>query len=113
MAQQILATSDDRVFASCRRPDQAAQLDELAARYGQRARILPLDVDDASSIKAARAGPSHPEVDALDMLINNAGISGRAESRDFGQLIASAVGSVISTNAVSALIVHPKRAAIC
>ena len=104
LAQQILATSDDRVFASCRRPDQAAQLDELAARYGQRARILQLDVDEASSIKAAARAVAS-EVDALDMLINNAGISGQAESRDFGQLIASAVSSVISTNAVSALIV--------
>jgi NAD(P)-dependent dehydrogenase (short-subunit alcohol dehydrogenase family) len=60
------------VFACCRNPGAAAQLDEIAAANG-RLRVTALDVTDSDSIAAlARELSDRP----LDVLINNAGIIG-------------------------------------
>ena len=63
----------DRVFATCRRPAAARALVALAAAHVDRLTIVPLDVTDARSIRAARAAVGR-KVDGLDLLINNAGM---------------------------------------
>ncbi len=68
----------DQVFAACRQPDAAAGLQALKARHGDRLVIIQLDVSDPASITASHdAVTRHTE--SLDVLINNAGISGGAE----------------------------------
>ena len=71
-AKQYLADGW-QVYAACRDPDSASELRRLADASGHKLRILNLDVTDRSSVKAAAA-----EVDgqAIDLLINNAGIGG-------------------------------------
>ena len=71
-AKQYLADGW-QVYAACRDPDSASELRRLADASGHKLRILNLDVTDLSSVKAAAA-----EVDgqAIDLLINNAGIGG-------------------------------------
>jgi NAD(P)-dependent dehydrogenase (short-subunit alcohol dehydrogenase family) len=65
--------------------------------------VLQLDVNDEASIDSAVASIA-AKTDALDLLINNAGVGGGDSGRILGQLTASEVSQVITTNAVSALI---------
>jgi NAD(P)-dependent dehydrogenase (short-subunit alcohol dehydrogenase family) len=61
-----------RVLAGCRNPDTAEALRDLA-RAGGKLEIVQLDVGDAASVSAlSRALRGHP----IDVLINNAGITG-------------------------------------
>jgi len=77
LAQQY-ATEGAEVFACCRDPAKADNLKELAASSGGRVRIIPLDVADESSIASLkRTLGDRP----IDILINNAGISGLSADR--------------------------------
>ena len=106
LTRQYLSDDATQIFATCRHPDRAKQLHELAANNGDRIRILCLDVSDEATIHAAQASVAE-EVNGLDLLINNAGIfpKGDHQSLNLGNLSATAVGEVITTNAVGALIV--------
>lgn len=91
------------LFATCRNPDSATELQELAKQTTLH--ILALDINDADSIAAA-ADTVQSVAGKLDLLINNAGIFPKqANSRDFGSLDADAVGQVVTTNSVSPLLV--------
>jgi NAD(P)-dependent dehydrogenase (short-subunit alcohol dehydrogenase family) len=68
-ARQFLARGD-RVFAACRDPQNARQLHALPS---DRLHLISLDVADAASIDASYAAVRQ-QTDALDILINNAGI---------------------------------------
>jgi len=63
----------DRVFAGCRRPEQAHDLQALRHKTPERLTILPLDVTNVASIDAA-IKVIRIETGALDLLINNAGV---------------------------------------
>ena len=62
-----------RVIATCRQPSQASELHELQQTYGEAIIILPMDVTDPQQIAACQAEVAN-RVDALHLLINNAGI---------------------------------------
>jgi NAD(P)-dependent dehydrogenase (short-subunit alcohol dehydrogenase family) len=62
-----------RVFACCRSPDKADQLQALAAPSGGRLSVHRLDVSDHAQIEAL-SGQLRGE--ALDILLNNAGVYG-------------------------------------
>jgi NAD(P)-dependent dehydrogenase (short-subunit alcohol dehydrogenase family) len=64
-----------RVYAACRNPAAADQLRDLAKEAGDRLTVVGMDVTDGESIKGAARKLSDV---ALDVLINNAGISGAA-----------------------------------
>jgi len=70
----------DRVYATCRRPDRAQQLNGLAATSGGRLTVHQMDVGDAASVKGCAA-----ELDGapIDVLINNAGVWGGLETQTF------------------------------
>lgn len=72
----------DRVFATCREPEAADALGQLAESNRDTITVLPLDVAKPSSISAA-AERVQSEVDRLDLLVNNAGISGGGSADDF------------------------------
>lgn len=101
----------DHVFAGARNPDQAVDLDRLAREVHPRLTIVPLDVADEESIRAAHSLVMD-HVDGLDLLINNAGIN--AGSRDagdrsrhtrVGSLSMEAMLKVLRVNAVAPVIV--------
>jgi NAD(P)-dependent dehydrogenase (short-subunit alcohol dehydrogenase family) len=73
LTRQILARGD-RVFAGCRSPDRASDLEELAAKYPGMLTILPLEVTNEESI-ARCAAIVAAEAEALDVLFNNAAIN--------------------------------------
>lgn len=104
LVEQYLAEGSSRVFATCRDPEAAEALSALADANPENLRTLQLDVDDVASIKRA-ANAVSAETDALDLLINNAGVSGGDDTRELGQLDSAAVAAVITTNAVAPLIV--------
>jgi NAD(P)-dependent dehydrogenase (short-subunit alcohol dehydrogenase family) len=62
-----------QVHAACRNPIQVSELRRLAVASGPNLQILPLDVTDSASVKAAAA-----ELDGqtIDLLLNNAGLGG-------------------------------------
>ena len=68
---RVFLSKDFHVIASCRRPDQASELQALAE--SKELEIHELDVTDASSISAFSSALSDITV---DMLINNAGVFG-------------------------------------
>jgi NAD(P)-dependent dehydrogenase (short-subunit alcohol dehydrogenase family) len=67
----LYAGRGDRVFGCCRTPRKAQELQTLAKSHGLT--VLPVDVGDAASVAAlaAELGPA-----PVDVLINNAGVSG-------------------------------------
>lgn len=68
----------DRVFALCRQPQQADQLNELAASAGGQLTVHPVDMADADSITTFAGSLKDTPV---DVLLNVAGIvGGRTDS---------------------------------
>jgi NAD(P)-dependent dehydrogenase (short-subunit alcohol dehydrogenase family) len=66
------AERGDKIFAACRSPKKAVNLKALANKYTPRITIVGLDVTDEESIDSAASMVSR-QVQALDVLINNAG----------------------------------------
>jgi len=103
LTRQLLK-DDSRIYATCRAPERADALNELARQHADRVAVLQMDVNDQSSVDGAVKAVA-AKTDALDLLINNAGIGGGDEARILGQLTAAEVSHVIRTNAVAPLIV--------
>ncbi len=95
---------NSQIFATCRNPERADVLNELARKHPDRVTVLQMDVNDEASIIAAAKAVTG-KIDSLDLLINNAGIGGDEAGHILGQLTAGEVSHVIETNAVAPLIV--------
>lgn len=76
--RQCLARSA-RVFAGCRNPVNAVDLQTLFTAHPGQLTILTLDVTDEVTI-AASVESIRSQVDGLDLLINNAGVFPRGET---------------------------------
>ena len=61
------------VFAACRNPDAAKELATLAKSSGSQLTVLGMDVTDGKSLRSAQRQLGN---EAIDLLINNAGVSG-------------------------------------
>jgi NAD(P)-dependent dehydrogenase (short-subunit alcohol dehydrogenase family) len=70
-----LADRADTLFATCRCPDEADALHRRATQHPDTIDVFALDVAEADAISAA-AERVRTETGALDLLVNNAGISG-------------------------------------
>jgi NAD(P)-dependent dehydrogenase (short-subunit alcohol dehydrogenase family) len=98
---RLCAARGDRVFAGCRFPEHDTELKDLSARYPAQIDILPLEITNAANLdRCLRQVRS--EVDALDILINNAAINAEGETlRTFDtekaaqQWMVNAVGQVL------------------
>ncbi|MGE0032059.1 MAG: SDR family oxidoreductase [Steroidobacteraceae bacterium] len=62
-----------QVFAACRAPDDARELQELAAASAGRIRVVPIDVADSATVRAAAKALGRQPI---DLLLNNAGVGG-------------------------------------
>jgi NAD(P)-dependent dehydrogenase (short-subunit alcohol dehydrogenase family) len=92
-----LADRVDRLFATCRRPGEARELNDLADAHPDMIEVFALDVADSDSITAAaeRVGT---EAGALDLLINNAGINGGGTGDRFGTVDQETMMDVLRVN---------------
>lgn len=99
--RQLLARGD-RVFAMCRKPDDASELQELEATYEDRLSIVQMDVASEDSIARAYDAVAS-ETDALDVLINNAAINPGDES--FGDLKKENFMKTFEVNVVGVMLV--------
>src|SRR5512141_2940515 len=63
----------DRLFAGCRKPEEASELRSLQAEMPERLSILRLDVTSETSLQQAQA-IVEAETGRLDVLFNNAAI---------------------------------------
>lgn len=68
-----LTSRGDTVFATCRTPAQAEELNALANEYQDLVTVLELDVADSKSVDNLLAALKQNDT-KLDVLINNAGI---------------------------------------
>lgn len=108
----------ERVFATCRRPASADELQELKGAYPDTLFIVELDVDEAEAIsRSEQFVRSHAE--RLDLLINNAGVymarshaAGEQPSEHPGTLAFDEALSVMRTNAVAPLIIAQQYLAL-
>jgi len=91
-----------RVFATCRRPDEADDLHALAAEHPDRLTILRLDVTDEETLDASAEAVQDQE-GALDLLINNAGVSPSGER--LGNLDAQTMLHTFHVNSVGPMLV--------
>jgi NAD(P)-dependent dehydrogenase (short-subunit alcohol dehydrogenase family) len=82
-AKQYLAEGW-RVYAACRDPSSASELRRMADTSKHKLQIIALDVTDPASVKAAAA-----ELDgqAIDLLLNNAGVNNAGVGGPRGQTI--------------------------
>jgi NAD(P)-dependent dehydrogenase (short-subunit alcohol dehydrogenase family) len=107
--RQLLAAGDE-VVATAREPKKADDLAKLVATSGGRGTVVRLDVSDPAAISAAalRIGE---RFDAVDLLINNAGIwtaPGQPERGSGGPLVdlrPEPVLEVLRVNALAPLLV--------
>jgi NAD(P)-dependent dehydrogenase (short-subunit alcohol dehydrogenase family) len=109
-ARQMLGRGD-RVFAAARNPKSAKHLIALSAEYGNLLTIITLDVSDAQSIDVSWK-EIHRHIDALDILINNAGISpnspdsgGSEKLSRLGTLDMQAMVNILLINSVGPIII--------
>jgi len=94
-----LAPRAKRLYATCRRPEGATELSALAEAHPDTVAIVPLDVADPDSIATARELIDR-DTDALDLLINNAGVNGGGSSDRFGTVDAETMTHTLRVNAV-------------
>lgn len=89
----------DRVFAACRDPENAHQLQAYAS---DRLHLITLDVADERSIESSYA-VVRAQTDALDVLINNAGIMN--DDDELGSLTFDNLLHILRINAVAPMLI--------
>ena len=105
LVQEYLDAGNTYIFASCRNPNTATDLQILADAHPDHACVIQLDISDEASIKTSVKAVSQ-KTDILDVLINNGAIMPRThETRQFGELNMDALTDMMKVNAVAPLIV--------
>lgn len=104
LVRQYLDRPDIRILATCRQPEQAAALQTLAQKQPDRVIIVPLDVSDPASVQTA-AQLVAAQTDALDVLINNAGINRPGSEQTLTTMDADVMTHILRVNTVGPLLV--------
>ena len=77
-----LVEAGHRIFATCRLPEEADALNDLASRSSGLITVIRMDVIDDMSVHAA-AEKVAQQTNHLDMIINNAGVNFRDKFESF------------------------------
>ncbi len=110
LVERYLQQDDTFIFATCRHPANATDLNNLFELYPQRLKIIQLDVTNQQSIEEA-VGQIGCEVDGLEMLVNNAGIlpggvaSVVPNAATFGLLEVEAMEEVFRVNTIAPVMI--------
>lgn len=106
--QLLTSTKVDTVFATCRNPDTAADLQDLARLHGERLQVLALDVSSEASVVSA-ASVVVGRIASLDLLVNCAGVlhepSGMRPERRLADVEVNAFIHSMYVNALGPLLV--------
>ncbi|MEV7046317.1 oxidoreductase [Amycolatopsis sp. NPDC051061] len=80
---QVLAGKGARVLLACRSAERGAKALDLvkAAAAGAGPELIPLDLSELDSVRAAAASARELTGDKLDVLVNNAGVMATARGR--------------------------------
>ncbi|NDJ76080.1 MAG: SDR family oxidoreductase [Chloroflexi bacterium] len=101
LTRQLLSRGA-RVFATCHQPLYAAYLQNLKVQYANDLTITPLDVADPGSIEAAFQAV-RKSTNALDLLINNAGVG--AGDEPLGEVTQETLLRTYTINAAGPILV--------
>jgi NAD(P)-dependent dehydrogenase (short-subunit alcohol dehydrogenase family) len=71
---EVLAARGARVLMACRSPERGAEALKRVLAGGGKAELVALDLADLSSVRAAAADIRERTGDAVDVLLNNAGV---------------------------------------
>ncbi|MDU0293720.1 oxidoreductase [Saccharothrix longispora] len=71
---EVLGAKGARVLLACRSPERGRRALERVLASGAEAELVPLDLADLASVRAAAALVRERTGDALDVLVNNAGV---------------------------------------
>ena len=106
--RQLLAVNDGTsVFASCRNPENAAELQSLRSESSGRLRIVKLDVSDERTILEA-AKEFEEQDERVSLIINVAGVlhgPGFSPEKKLAQVSPQALRAVFEVNAFGPLLV--------
>ena len=97
---QRYAENGWRVIATCRKPDEAEALQALAAQFPDNLIVEQLDVADFVQVDALAAKYRGQPV---DVLLNNAGISGGSGNQVFGKMDFEVFADVLRVNTIAPL----------
>ncbi len=105
----------DKVYATCRNPEAATDLNNLQPAYPDSLVVLPMDVISAEAIRSVAHTINGLE-SGLDLLINNAGVGGdnaklcNIEPDDFSQVLAiNTLGPLLVVQAFTQLLKGGQR----
>jgi NAD(P)-dependent dehydrogenase (short-subunit alcohol dehydrogenase family) len=98
--RQLLAHGA-HVFAACRNPGRALKLTEYAAAHPGHLQVLPLDLPNERSI-AELVRQTGALTDALDLVINNAGMLVSGER--YGEIAAKSLEETFAANVIGPLL---------
>lgn len=90
-----------RVFAGCRNPEEAHQLQNIQKNYADSLSIIKLDVNSADDIATIKNQLHDIE---LDLLINNAGVYG-PKNLQFGHISKQDWMHVLQTNSIAPVLI--------
>ena len=105
--QLLRIKPEGRVFATCRRPADAAALQALASQQPERLRVLELDVQNESTIAAAAESVARVTRE-LQLILNVAGVLHGADfgpEKKLGQVQPESLRQVFEVNAFGPLLV--------
>lgn len=100
IVQQYLQRGNVHIFATCREPAKADELNHLSAAHPNNLTIVQLELANSSSIEASKNAVSE-KVDGLDILINNASARFPDEQEMFGAIKAEEFLYSLNVNAVA------------
>lgn len=103
LVRQLAAQPENQLFAACRNPADAVELQAIASAYPDRVTPVALEVTDEKSIQAALKQITGA-VDGLDLLINNAAINPPGEKQRLETITAETMLATLHVNAVAPLI---------
>jgi NAD(P)-dependent dehydrogenase (short-subunit alcohol dehydrogenase family) len=104
LTRQFAQRDEVLVFAACRHPDEANDLQELARLRNGKITVIPLDVTDSEAIQQA-VETVRQQTDRLDVLLNNAGIDLPAREQSFEGITPEAMRSVYEINTIAPLMI--------
>ena len=103
LTRELLVEGAAIVFAGCRQPARARELQELAISAGGRLRILALDVTDGESRRAALR-EIRAQTDGLEALVNNAAINPAPETQELAVIDEATMAAVFACNVTAPLL---------